>query len=130
MVTAIGDYSGFVHWDLDKPAPDGNPKPPFLGNTHDVSGGALNPNVIVRVGRARNGAANLGYSLDGGKTWHEPASVPDPKASEGDIAVSADGATWVWTPREAGPVRHVGQGRHAGPPARACPRTRAWWPIA
>jgi photosystem II stability/assembly factor-like uncharacterized protein len=104
VVTAVGDYSGFVHWDLDKPVPDGNPKPPFLGNTHDVSGGALNPNVIVRVGRARAGR-NLGYSLDGGKTWHEPASVPDPKSSAGHIAVSANGATWVWTPQEQ--VPHV-----------------------
>lgn len=98
LITGIGDYSGFVHWDLDKPAPGGNPKPPFLGNTHDVSGGPLNPNVIVRVGRARKGA-NLGYSLDSGKTWHEPASVPDPKATAGRVAVSADGGIWVWTPQ-------------------------------
>jgi photosystem II stability/assembly factor-like uncharacterized protein len=103
LVTAIGDYSGFVHRDLDRPAPDGNPKPPFLGNTKDVSGGALNPNVIVRVGHARNAGQNLGYSLDGGKSWHEPVSVPDPKASEGDIAVSSDGGRWVWTPRDLGP---------------------------
>ena len=104
LVTAIGDYSGFVHRDLDKPAPDGNPKPPFLGNTKDVSGAPLNPNVIVRVGHARKeDDKNLGYSLDGGKTWHEPASLPDPKANEGDIAVSADGAIWVWTPREQVP---------------------------
>jgi len=99
VITAVGDYSGFVHWDLDKPAPDGNPKPPFLGNTHDVSGGELNPNAIVRIGRPRPGSKNLGYSLDGGKTWHEPASVPDPKATEGHIAVSSNGETWVWTPR-------------------------------
>ena len=101
LVTAIGDYSGFVHWDLDKPAPDGNPKPPFLGNTKDVSGGEKNPNVIVRVGRARDweNDKNLGYSLDGGKSWHEPASLPSPKPSEGDIAVSTDGAIWVWTAR-------------------------------
>jgi hypothetical protein len=99
VITAVGDYSGFVHWDLDKPAPDGNPKPPFLGNTHDVSGGELNPDVIVRIGRPRPGSKNLGYSLDGGKTWHEPASVPDAKATEGHIAVSSNGETWVWTPR-------------------------------
>ncbi|HEX3903690.1 MAG TPA: sialidase family protein, partial [Polyangia bacterium] len=105
LVTAIGDYSGFVHQDLDQPAPDGNPKPPFLGNTKDVSGGALNPSVIVRVGRARHAEKdkNLGYSLDGGKSWHEPAALPDPEANEGDIAVSADGAIWVWTPREQAP---------------------------
>jgi hypothetical protein len=98
VITAVGDYSGFVHWDLDKPAPDGNPKPPFLGNTHDVSGGELNPNVIVRIGRPRPGSMNLGYSLDGGKTWQEPASVPDAKATDGHIAVSSSGQTWVWTP--------------------------------
>jgi photosystem II stability/assembly factor-like uncharacterized protein len=100
VITAVGDYSGFVHWDLDKPAPDGNPKPPFLGNTHDVSGGDLNPNVIVKIGRPRPGSLNLGYSLDGGKTWREPALVPDPKTKEGHIAVSSDGGTWVWTARD------------------------------
>ena len=100
VVTAVGDYSGFVHRDLDKPAPDGNPTPPFLGNTHDVSGGELNPNVIVRVGRGRNDGGAIGYSLDGGKTWQEPAAVPDAKASAGHIAVSANGGTWVWTPHE------------------------------
>jgi len=105
VITGVGDYSGFVHWDLDKPAPNGNPKPPFLGNTHDVSGGELNPNVIVRIGRPRPGSQNLGYSLDGGKTWQEPTSVPDPKATEGHIAVSSNGATWVWSPRNN--VPHV-----------------------
>ena len=99
LVTAVGDYSGFVHWDLDKPAPGGTPKPPFLGNTHDVSGAELNPNVMVRIGHPRAGL-NLGYSLDGGRTWQEPASVPDAKAKEGHIAVSSSGATWVWTPRD------------------------------
>jgi photosystem II stability/assembly factor-like uncharacterized protein len=98
VVTAVGDYSGFVHRDLDKPAPGGTPKPPFLGNTNDVSGGSLSPGVIVRVGRARTGK-NLGFSLDGGKTWQEPAALPEPKAGEGHIAVSSDGDTWVWTPR-------------------------------
>jgi photosystem II stability/assembly factor-like uncharacterized protein len=110
VITAVGDYSGFVHWDLDKPAPEGNPKPPFLGNTHDVSGGELNPNVIVRIGRPRPGSLNLGYSLDGGKTWHEPASVPDAKAKEGTIAVSSDGDTWVWTPRDHVPYVTTNKG--------------------
>jgi photosystem II stability/assembly factor-like uncharacterized protein len=109
LVTAVGDYSGFVHWDLDKPAPGGTPKPPFLGNTHDVSGGELNPNVIVRIGRPRAGK-NLGYSLDGGRTWREPASVPDAKAKEGHIAVSSNGGTWVWTPRDHVPYVTTDEG--------------------
>jgi photosystem II stability/assembly factor-like uncharacterized protein len=110
VVTAVGDYSGFVHRQLDKPEPDGNPKPPFLGNTHDVSGGELNPNVIVRVGRPRTGTA-LGYSLNGGKTWAEPVSLPDPKASAGHIAVGADGNIWVWTPEGYPPYVTSDQGR-------------------
>ena len=125
LVTAIGDYSGFVHRDLDRPAPEGNPKPPFLGNTKDVSGAPLNPNVIVRVGHARKeGAKNLGYSLDGGKTWHEPAALPDPKANEGDIAVSADGAIWVWTPREQVPSVTSDEGASWTPCAGLPAKTR------
>ena len=123
VITGVGDYSGFVHWDLDKPAPDGDPKPPFLGNTHDVSGGELNPDVIVRIGRPRTGK-NLGYSLDGGKTWHEPASVPDANATEGHIAVSSDGETWVWTPRHNVPTSPR-TGARPGQPARVRPWTYA-----
>jgi hypothetical protein len=108
LVTAIGDYSGFVHADLDTPAP-GNPKPPFFGNTHDVTGAELAPEVIVRIGKPRDGHKNLGYSLDGGKTWREPATVPDPKSSDGAVAVSADGRSWVWTPR--GGLPHVSHDR-------------------
>ncbi len=109
LVTGIGDYSGFVHEDLDRPAPKGNPKPPFLGNTTDVSGGDQSPSVMVRVGRARTGR-NLGYTLDGGKTWREPASLPDAAASEGHVAVSSDGRTWVWTPRGQAAQRTVDRG--------------------
>lgn len=108
LVTAIGDYSGFVHADLDKPAP-GNPKPPFFGNTHDVTGAELAPEVLVRIGKPRDGGRNLGYSLDGGATWREPASVPDAGASDGFVAVSADGKAWVWTPRGGTP--HVSHDR-------------------
>ncbi|WP_082567750.1 galactose oxidase [Pelomonas sp. Root1217] len=108
LVTAIGDYSGFVHTDLDKPAP-GNPRRPFFGNTHDVTGAELAPEVIVRIGRPRDGGKNLGYSLDGGKTWREPATVPDPKSGDGFIAVSADGKAWVWTPK--GGLPHVSHDR-------------------
>jgi len=105
LVTALGDYSGFVHADLDRPAP-GNPKPPFLGNTHDVAGAELAPEVMVRIGAPRGGK-NLGYSLDGGASWREPASVPDAKASDGALAVSADGRSWVWTPK--GSLPHISQ---------------------
>jgi photosystem II stability/assembly factor-like uncharacterized protein len=103
LVTAIGDYSGFVHTDLDRPAA-GNPKPPFFGNTHDVTGAELVPEVIVRIGHSRNLGKALGYSLDGGRSWREPATVPPVLlAGDGFIAVSADGRAWVWTPKGGTP---------------------------
>ncbi|MGO9231405.1 MAG: WD40/YVTN/BNR-like repeat-containing protein [Bryobacteraceae bacterium] len=99
LLTAIGDYGGFVHADLDKPAPEGSYNSPRFGNTTGLAGAANSPEMIVRVGRAagNRGGGNIGYSMDGGRTWQPTPSVP-PNASMGSIAVSSDGATWVWTP--------------------------------
>jgi len=121
LITAIGDYSGFVHADLDRPA-TGNPQPPFFGNTHDVTGAEAAPEVIVRIGKARSGS-NLGYSLDGGSSWHNAASAPDPRSSDGSIAVSADGRAWVWTPK-------IRQGAHdIGQPHVSHDRGDSWVPV-
>ncbi len=100
LVSAIGDYGGFVHRDLDRPAPEGNFTTPHFGNTTDVAAGDFAPETIVRVGRSSGGAreANLGFSLDGGASWRPPISTPD-DAREGHIAVSPDGTTWVWSLR-------------------------------
>ena len=109
LVSAIGDYGGFVHWDLDKPAPEGSSAPPRMGNTTGVETAALNPNVIVRVGVSAEHklGESIGYSLDAGKTWQPCASAPSAQSRAGSIAVSADGGTWVWTPeREAAFVTH------------------------
>jgi hypothetical protein len=104
LITAIGDYGGFVHWDLDKPAAEGNFDNPHFGNTNGVACGENNPDVVVRVGRAsgNRGGGNIGYSLDGGKTWQPAPSTPQANSSLGHIAVSSDGATWVWTPQNSG----------------------------
>lgn len=99
VITAIGDYGGFVHWDLDKPAPEGSFDNPRFGNTNGVACGTKNPETIVRVGRAAgNNSANIGYSTDSGKTWQAPSTMPTPESSLGYIAVSADGKTWIWAP--------------------------------
>ncbi|MGD0200366.1 MAG: exo-alpha-sialidase [Bryobacteraceae bacterium] len=105
LLTAVGDYGGFVHWDLDKPAPEGSYDHPHFGNTNGVACAENKPEVIVRVGRASNhrGGGNIGYSLDGGKSWQPTASTPQPDSRLGHVAVSSDGTTWVWTP-EGSPV--------------------------
>jgi len=101
LVTAIGDYGGFVHSDLDKPAPEGSSSPPRFGNTTGVAGAETSPDMIVRVGKAAvRGGGNISYSMDGGRTWQPTPSAP-PDAGLGSIAVSTDGDIWVWTPERS-----------------------------
>jgi len=114
LLSAIGDYGGFVHWDLDKPAPEGASSPPVFNNSSAITCAENKPEVIVRVGVCSHHhlpGFNISYSLDSGKTWQPPATQPpaaQPSAagpqggrrgpSMGDVAVSSDGATWVWVP--------------------------------
>jgi photosystem II stability/assembly factor-like uncharacterized protein len=100
LISAVGDYGGFVHWDLDKPAPEGNFDNPHFSNTDGVACAELKPEVIVRVGAGsrQRGGGNIGYSLDSGKTW-QPAGLPQANSAHGHIAVSADGESWIWTPQ-------------------------------
>jgi hypothetical protein len=100
LLTAVGDYGGFVHWDLDRPAPEGSYDHPHFGNTTSLACAENAPDVLVRVGRASHhrGGGHSGYSLDGGRTWQPPPATPRPDSQLGHIAVSSDGSTWVWTP--------------------------------
>ena len=106
LITAIGDYGGFVHWDLDHPAPEGASAPPRMGNTTGVVSAALHPEVVVRVGEsaAHKPGEDIGYSLDAGRTWKPTASSPTPASRGGSVAVSADGAAWIWTPEREPPA--------------------------
>lgn len=100
LISGIGDYGGFVHWDLDRPVPEGNFVNPHFGNTDGVASAEKAPNVVVRVGRSSGFdlRINIGYSLDSGKTW-QPGTPPQTGANSGHIAVSPDGATWIWSLR-------------------------------
>jgi photosystem II stability/assembly factor-like uncharacterized protein len=129
LLSAIGDYGGFVHWDLDKPAPEGASSPPVFNNSSGIAYAENKPEVIVRVGvcsHHHQPGFNISYSLDSGKTWQPPATQPAtlPSAggpgggggrgpsgpSGGDIAISSDGATWVWITRGAGPALTTDKG--------------------
>ncbi|MGD0497163.1 MAG: exo-alpha-sialidase [Bryobacteraceae bacterium] len=109
LITGLYDYGGFVHWDLDHPAPEGSPEPPRMGYTMGVASATLRPEVIVRVGIGASfkPGENIGYSLDEGRTWKACVAAPTPESHAGSIAVSADGSTWVWTPdQEPAHVTH------------------------
>jgi hypothetical protein len=120
LVSAIGDYGGFVHRNPDKPVPEGNFSNPRFGNTNSLACAENHPEIIVRVGRATNDnpGKNIGFSLNGGQTWQPADTIPHPQASLGRIAVSADGKTWIWAPdpaREGGFGPGPGGGRPRPP---------------
>lgn len=100
LLTAIGDYGGFTHFDLDNPAAEGSHKP-YFSNTTSITGAENQPELLVRVGTVSHHHPEgkpIAYSLDGGVSWIEPKVLPDEKASNGYISVSSDGDTWIWTP--------------------------------
>jgi photosystem II stability/assembly factor-like uncharacterized protein len=103
LISAIGDYGGFVHWDLDRPAPEHSSQPPLFGNTNGIACAENNPAIVVRVGRAsgHHPGLNIAYTVDSGRTWQPPPSMPQPNSALGHIAISSDGATWVWTPERS-----------------------------
>jgi hypothetical protein len=113
LISAIGDYGGFVHRDLDRPAPEGSSSPPRFGNTTGVASAALNPNVVVRVGLSaeHRPGENISFSLDAGQTWQGTVATPTAQARLGSIAVSSDGATWIWTPEREAPYRTRDRGQ-------------------
>ena len=97
--SAIGDYGGFTHRSLDIPPPEGSSSNPRMGNTTSIVSAPLQPLIVLRTGEnAEHKPQNIGFSLDGGTTWQPTATSPQPTSSEGSSAISANGATWFWTP--------------------------------
>ena len=112
VLNAVGDYCGFLNDDLDKPNPDGCFGAPHMGNTTSVSCAENNPDVVLRSGHFsyHKPGKNIGYSLDGGKTWTEPTTVPSDKLESGFVALSSDGATWIWCPRRSAAYQTTDKG--------------------
>lgn len=103
LISAIGDYGGFVHTDLDHPSPQGSAAPQRFGNTTDLASASLHPDTVVRVGTnaEHKPDANISYSQDGGRTWQGTLATPAPGSRSGSVALSADGTTWTWTPEHS-----------------------------
>src|SRR4029079_9386883 len=64
------------------------------------------PSIVARVGTASGGSsARAAFSTDGGTTWTAfPTSPAGNAPASGTIAVSADGATFVWAPQRVAPA--------------------------
>ncbi|MDX1673940.1 MAG: hypothetical protein R3314_03965 [Longimicrobiales bacterium] len=116
LLTAIGDYGGFRHTRLDR-RPDDMFTDPRFGNTTDIAMAARRPELLVRVGRRFGGGTGpaLAFSEDGGASWEPAATAPPDGAQSGTVAVSADGAAWIWTPRGSRPYVTRDRGRSWAP---------------
>jgi len=109
LLSGVGDEGGFRHDDF-------NVSPPAFLTPLMTEGSFLdfaesNPSVVARVGLLDyNGTAAGAYSVDGGTTWTQfpgnpPGLADSPHGALASmIAVSSDGATFVWAPITAGPA--------------------------
>lgn len=101
LLTGIGDYGGYTHYDITKPVPTGANNEPNFGNTDAVTGAWHKPELMMRAGVIFNHLQDVppvSYSEDGGKTWKACSTVPVDKAEHGHVAMASDGSTWIWTP--------------------------------
>lgn len=87
LVSAIGDYDGFVH---DDPTRFGRIHQPEIGTTTGLDAAARRPGTMVRVGD------QMLITRDGGAHWRQTATM---QGKRGQIAISSDGATLVHTPQ-------------------------------
>ncbi len=105
LLSAMGDYDGFRHDDLDVSPRQGRFSP-VEGTTLSLAYAGIVPSKIVK---AFNASPYASYSTDGGTTWRNfrtsrgLASYPSGATAGGtwSIALSADGNTVVWGPTGA-----------------------------
>lgn len=101
LISGMYDVAGFVHEDLDK-VPEMMMQTPFLANT-SIDYAELSPTRFVRVGNADQGnSPRIGLSYDGGNNWFTLNNAWSSSSTDttggGNVAMSADGTSIVWSP--------------------------------
>ncbi len=101
LVSAIGDFGGFRHDDLNAVPPRG---------AHTLMHGTnlsieFAENVPAKIVRTHSGPSRASLSLDGAATWTDFPSAPDTalKNGQGKITISSDGKTLLWLPKKSAP---------------------------
>lgn len=98
LLSAVGDLGGFRHDDLKTSPAAGMFHNPIFGSGSSIDCAWTKPEIVARAGQGGQGK-NGAFSLDGGAQWSPFASMPSGKGS-GIIAVSSDGATFLWAPKD------------------------------
>ena len=109
LFSVMGDLCGFRHDDVKAPSAGGMFDNPICGSGTGMDIAWGKPDVVARVGYADKSQWGAS-SIDGGKQWTPFASVPKGKGA-GAIAVSADGATFLWAPMEGPVVYSIDRGK-------------------
>jgi photosystem II stability/assembly factor-like uncharacterized protein len=103
LLSAVGDLDGFRHDDLTRSPEPGTFTGQRFPNSESIAFAGKNPQIIVRTGNGGNEHVRSAISLDGGKSWQTLGTEPPDGGGAGSIALSADGKTIVWTPRQGAP---------------------------
>ncbi|MDF2987927.1 MAG: xeg74 [Eubacterium sp.] len=121
LISGLGDISGFYHESLTAVQSYGFTQPTFVSTT-GIDYAESNPNYMVRVGSVdRSYTTNkaCGFSYSGGTNWFSTNTEPPAVREEGDdpstpvgpsggqVAVSADGTTVVWSPNKTTAVYYT-----------------------
>lgn len=96
LITAVGDYDGFVHEDIYSPADRHTEQ---IGTCTSIAVAAQNKDVWVKTGGDESGQKIL-YTEDGGETWTYIENKPDASKInyKGKVGLSADGEVIFWSP--------------------------------
>ena len=93
LYSIMGDLTGFAHEDVTQCPDDAH----FMknGKPTDLDCAFLEPNIAVYASEEKT--TTLTYTRDGGNTWESVQHKPDPAAG-GQVAMAADGSSFVWIP--------------------------------
>ncbi|MEZ5276064.1 MAG: hypothetical protein R3F07_06780 [Opitutaceae bacterium] len=90
VLSAIGDYDGFVHTDPETYAPIHRPR---MGTTTGLAYAGGDPSIILRCGKL------IYVSRDGGWSWTAAGAI---NGTRGRVAVNADGSVFLHSPEYDG----------------------------
>ncbi|MFJ2178556.1 1,4-beta-glucanase [Streptomyces sp. NPDC087851] len=107
LLSGLGDIGVMYHDSLTASPSRGMAANPVFGSATGLALATLKPAYVVRAGWGD--AGNGAYSNDGGRSWAPFAAQPAiASTAPGPIAVSADGATLLWSFVHWDGTRHPG----------------------
>lgn len=108
LLSGLGDVCGFVHTDVTVSPQNGMIDPAYKDGV-SVDFAELNPSKFVIIGHDYTPNYFGSYSTDAGLTWTRFASTPTNR-EDGMIAISANGNTIIWAPKNGAPSRTTNNG--------------------